>query len=125
MSAAAQIIGVGGSVIKAIRAESGASVEIQRQEQTPTSAENREIYLTGKAECVQAAEKLIWCAPAGCEHAWAACLHAHERASLHILRRKHVDGDDAAASELRAAAGDLPAQELAASKAAPLVRCSV
>ena len=56
----AQIIGVGGSVIKSIRADSGASVEIQRQEQTPTSAEHREVKLAGKSECVEAAEKLIW-----------------------------------------------------------------
>jgi len=64
-----QIIGVGGSIIKSIRTESGASVEIQRQELMATSAEHREIYLTGKAECVEAAEKLIWYAlPLGDEH---------------------------------------------------------
>ena len=88
-----QVIGVGGSVIKSIRTESGASVEIQRQELTPLSAENREIYLTGKPECVQLAEKLIWCAlpsprlAAGRSLRWAPTAAAATQNTLRSFHR--------------------------------------
>ena len=58
----AQILGVRGSVIKSIRSTSGASVEVQRQEDMATSADSREVYLAGKPSCVEQAEQLIWCA---------------------------------------------------------------
>ena len=52
-----KVIGVRGAVIRSIRLQSGASVDIEQG--TPDS---RPIYLSGDAQQVEAAEKLIWCA---------------------------------------------------------------
>ena len=56
-----QVIGVRGANVRTVRTQSGASVDIERNEGSETS---RQISLTGEPSQVEAAEKLIWCAPA-------------------------------------------------------------
>ena len=55
-----KVIGVRGAVVRTIRLQSGASVEI---EHGAGDGANRQIYLSGEAQQVEAAERLIWCAP--------------------------------------------------------------
>ena len=54
-----KVIGVRGAVVRAIRTQSGASVEI---EHGAGDGSNRQIYLAGEPNQVEAAERLIWCA---------------------------------------------------------------
>ena len=53
-----KVIGVRGTVVRAIRLQSGASVEIDHG-----TGDNRPIHLAGEASQVAEAERLIWCAP--------------------------------------------------------------
>ena len=55
-----QIIGVRGTVIKSIRVQSGASVDIERHESIGAPATERWVHLSGSAQQVEEAETLIW-----------------------------------------------------------------
>ena len=54
-----KVIGVRGAVVRTIRLQSGASVEIEHG-----SGDDRPVHLSGEPQQVEAAERLIWCAPA-------------------------------------------------------------
>ena len=55
-----KVIGVRGAVVRHIRSESGASVDIDNG--TGENANSRLINLSGDPHQVEAAERLIWCA---------------------------------------------------------------
>ena len=56
----AQIIGRRGNVIRTIRQQSGAQVDIERVDASGAADVYRQVHLSGDAHQVDSADKLIW-----------------------------------------------------------------